>query len=141
MRLGLVMEGDFEPPAAESASSESLVEVGKGSVCPPLCRHRRTGGQSGHGWAFLGTLVQLMNLLSWQEAEAAAWTRAEQSREASLVHWACDFPVGVPARQQCNSNNLSLCVSCPGPAWQSRKHPPAKVFKPQRVFCGYWFPV
>lgn len=25
------------------------------------------------------------------------WSRAEQSRETSLVHWACDFPVGGPA--------------------------------------------
>lgn len=95
------------------------------------------GGGSGGFW---GTLVQLMNLLSWLETEAAAWTQAEGKQRGFCGSVGLWFPCGGPARQQCNSNNLAQLV-CPRlrPGWQSRKHPPAKVFKPQRASCAYWF--
>lgn len=60
---------------------------------------------------FLGTPVKLMNLPSWLEVEVAVWTGAEQSGACSLVHWACDFPVGI-LLGSASLTNLSLYLPC-----------------------------
>lgn len=54
------------------------------------------------------------------------WSRADQSRESSLVHWACNFPVGGPAMAAEQLLTTSESVSA-APLWvPSRKRPPAE---------------